>query len=279
MINNIWNHPKTTIAGLLLAVATVAGVLTTQGVTLGHAGTGTVVALVSGIATALLGLLAKDPGSNGSSSGSGGATAGVLVLCLLLAPLALGTQGCTSAQVNTAVSEINTYLPVAISLLNEALTIFGAVGVQPQAAVGGSSVAGVLQTINTDLAALQKPLSDYLQATSSSGKNSAWANIQAAMDTAVADTDNLLLIAKVSDPKSQQAGTIIISSLDAAVHVLDAYMSGAQSQQVVAAKVAKRAVKLNQVSQYWSQHDRQQISAALGVPYPVAYDYAVAHGF
>ena len=58
---NIWNHPKTSAAGLLIAVVSIAGVLSQQGVTLGKAGTGTVVSLASALATALLGLLAKDP--------------------------------------------------------------------------------------------------------------------------------------------------------------------------------------------------------------------------
>jgi hypothetical protein len=61
---NIWQHPRTSAMGLLLATVTIAGALSQQGVTLGHAGTGTVVTLISGIATALLGLLAKDPRSN-----------------------------------------------------------------------------------------------------------------------------------------------------------------------------------------------------------------------
>ena len=58
---NILNHPKTSAAGLLIAVASVAGVLSQQGVSLGKVGTGTVVSLASALATALLGLLAKDP--------------------------------------------------------------------------------------------------------------------------------------------------------------------------------------------------------------------------
>jgi hypothetical protein len=53
-------HPKTSLTGLLLAFSTVMGVLQQQGVSLGHLGTGTIVSLGSGVATALLGLLAKD---------------------------------------------------------------------------------------------------------------------------------------------------------------------------------------------------------------------------
>lgn len=53
-------HPKTSLAGVLLAVTTVLGVLQGQGISLGHAGTGTVVSLASALATAMLGLLVKD---------------------------------------------------------------------------------------------------------------------------------------------------------------------------------------------------------------------------
>ena len=58
---NIWNHPRTSADGLLIGVASIGSVLGQQGVTLGKARTGTVVSLASGMATILLGLLAKDP--------------------------------------------------------------------------------------------------------------------------------------------------------------------------------------------------------------------------
>jgi hypothetical protein len=58
---NIWNHPRTSLAGLLIAVVSIGGVLSQQGISLGHAGTGTVVTLVTAIASAVLGLLARDP--------------------------------------------------------------------------------------------------------------------------------------------------------------------------------------------------------------------------
>ena len=63
-ISNIWNHPKTSAAGLLIAVVTMAGVFSQQGISLGTAGTGTVVTLAGALASALQGLLAKDPGGN-----------------------------------------------------------------------------------------------------------------------------------------------------------------------------------------------------------------------
>jgi hypothetical protein len=66
MFSNIWQHPKTSAAGVLIAIVAIAGVFSQQGVTLGNAGTGTVVALVAACATALLGLLARDPQVQGS---------------------------------------------------------------------------------------------------------------------------------------------------------------------------------------------------------------------
>ncbi len=60
ILGRVIEHPKTSLVGVLLAMTTVLGVLQGQGISLGHAGTGTVVSLVSAIATAMLGLLAKD---------------------------------------------------------------------------------------------------------------------------------------------------------------------------------------------------------------------------
>jgi hypothetical protein len=60
-LSNVWQHPRTSLAGLLISAATLAGILSQQGITLGKAGTGTVVTLVGSLATALLGLIARDP--------------------------------------------------------------------------------------------------------------------------------------------------------------------------------------------------------------------------
>jgi hypothetical protein len=98
-ISNVWNHPRTSAAGLLIAIITVASVLSQQGVTLGAAGGGTVVTLVSAVATALLGLLARDPAGQPSSTGST-AKLGAWALISLLLPLPFvgGCSGVTIAQ-------------------------------------------------------------------------------------------------------------------------------------------------------------------------------------
>jgi hypothetical protein len=72
--SNIWQEPRTSAAGLLIATVTVAGVLSQQGITLGKAGTGSAVSLAGALATAFLGLLARDPGmaATATVSRSGG---------------------------------------------------------------------------------------------------------------------------------------------------------------------------------------------------------------
>lgn len=108
-LSNVWNHPKTSATGLLIAVATIAGVLSQQGVNLGHAGSGTVVTLAGALATAILGLLARDPGQSqttppppaippyriGSTAKLG---AWALIALLLPLPFLTGCSGTTVAQ-------------------------------------------------------------------------------------------------------------------------------------------------------------------------------------
>jgi hypothetical protein len=100
-ISNIWNHPKTSVAGVLIAIVTIAGVLSQQGISLGKAGSGTVISLVSAIATALLGLLARDPDGAASQQAGGSASQQAkLGAWMLVALLLLSTMtGCSAASV------------------------------------------------------------------------------------------------------------------------------------------------------------------------------------
>lgn len=81
IISNIWKHPVTTITGVLIAIITICGVLSQHGVTLGNAGTGTVVSLIGALATALLGMFAGD-GQKSSDSGTASAIGKTLSMLL-----------------------------------------------------------------------------------------------------------------------------------------------------------------------------------------------------
>ena len=63
LIQNITAHPKTTVLGLLSAAGMVVGLLTSQGVTGGHLGTGTVVGFAGALVAGLTGMVARDPGN------------------------------------------------------------------------------------------------------------------------------------------------------------------------------------------------------------------------
>lgn len=119
VLTNIWNQPKTSAAGLLIAVVSIAGVLSQQGISLGKAGTGTVVTLLSALATALLGLLAKDPetGTEGPRVQGTNTKLGAWMLIALTLSATLPTTGCTAST-----SELQSDAATLASALNNLAT-------------------------------------------------------------------------------------------------------------------------------------------------------------
>jgi len=63
LLENALAHPRTSVAGVLIALVSITGVLSQQGITFGKVGTGTVLGLITAMASTLLGLLARDPGA------------------------------------------------------------------------------------------------------------------------------------------------------------------------------------------------------------------------
>lgn len=136
--SNIWNHPKTSAAGLLIGVISIASVLAQQGLTLGAAGSGTVVTLVSAVATALLGLLARDPSSQTSSqsiaadqsktpssktpSSSPTAKLGAWALIALLLPLPFA-GGCSGTAVAQDIVNWTPALQSAVATVDSAASL------------------------------------------------------------------------------------------------------------------------------------------------------------
>lgn len=199
----------------------------------------------------------------------------VAALGLMLIPS--GMVGCTGQQVNTVVTDISQYLPTVLALLQDGITIYGALAVSPNTP---SPASAALATVQADVAALQQPIKDYLAASALSGtKATYWTNIQALVDTATKDADQLMQIAAVKDPGSQAAGVVVISSLDAAIHVLDGYVSSAQTPQQVAAKAAARSIKVSSVVKYWSRGDKQIVAKQFGAPFGLVLAEAESEGF
>ncbi len=256
---NIWQHPKTSIAGVLLAIITVAGVLSQQGVTLGHAGTGTVVALIASIGTALLGLLSRDPMPSPGTAGSASRLGAWALIALTLS--ATMTTGCTQQQKISVAQEIVNWAPSITSAVN---TIAATVAILAPADAAPIAVAAT--GLDTLSAAFQKGASDYLanpNQTTLAFLQSEIVKFQQSVNGA------LLATAGIKNPQSQQTATVAINALATIVNTTFGLIQSISSKTQVAAMAAQmhamnHPVYLRQVRPYLdaSAIERQRALAA-----------------
>lgn len=196
------------------------------------------------------------------------ALAGVMLSSILL----MGTMiGCTSADVQKAVSQVAAEMPAVESAVAAASAL---------ASVADPALAPVILPLNGIAQIALPQLQGLLQAYASNPTANTFANITTVIDSIVTNGDTALLAAsKISNPESQQKATAILASLDALLHVIDGFISQAQTPAQVQAKVAARTLKLKQVSQYWSDSDKSTVAAAFHAPYSTVYHQAVVQGF
>lgn len=180
----------------------------------------------------------------------------VLALALVMI---VSTTACTKAQVENVVKQIVAYTPTAIALAQQALTLVNAFGAS---AVPTSTVAQITSKLTT----LETVGNTYLsKSATASEKNVAWTSIITLVDSVVSDADSALLTSVgVKNSSSQQEITIGLGALSAALHIIDGYISTAQSSSDVQAKLAKRAIKLKTVSQFWTEQQKIEIAQAYG---------------
>ncbi len=254
-ISNIWNHPRTSAAGLLISVVTAAGVLSQQGITLGKAGTGTVVALVSALATALLGMLAQDPAVSAgqpvsATRASSSVRLGVWALIALLLPLPF-ISGCSAAKVAQQIVNWTPSLESAVATVDSTAallepadaTVFAAVTagfdatsnllvVQAKAYLANPS-AGVLAQLQTQVVTFQQQVNAALlqaaRIVNPAGQQHALAAVQA---LATVVTAMLSLIASISTKADVQRMAAQSEIKLSAVHSL---LPDSRSAQLVAA--------------------------------------------
>jgi len=229
-ISNVWNHPKTSAAGLLIAVVTIASVLSQQGVTLGAAGTGTVVSLVSAIATAFLGLLARDPGGETSSAGST-AKLGAWALIALLLPLpAAGCSGVTVAQ------DIVNWTPALQSAVAT---------VDSTAALLAPQDAPIFTAATIGFDAASNLLTAQAKAYLANPTASALAQMQTQVVTFQQQVNAALLqAAKIVDPASQQHAQAAIQAVATIATAILALVQSISSKAQVARMAAQSTIKL-----------------------------------
>lgn len=252
-VSNIWNHPKTSAAGLLIAIVTVAGVLSGQGIDLGRAGSGTVVTLIGALATALLGLLAQDPGqsqSNPSSSTSATAKLGVWALIALLFPLPFMT-GCSATSVAQDIVNWTPALQSAVATVDTTAALLAPADapIFAAATVGFDAASNLLVT--QARAYLANPSASLL------------AQIRTQVVAFQQQVDASVLAAvKIVDPASQKHALSAIQVVATVVSAIVALVQSISSKAAVTQMAAHSTVKLASVEPYLDRSQAVQIVAA-----------------
>jgi hypothetical protein len=252
-IANIWRHPKTTATGLLIAVATVGGVLSQQGVTLGKAGTGTVVTLASALASALLGLLARDPEENrpDGAAESAGATArlGAWALIALLMPLPF-VGGCSKTTVAQNIVNWTPALQSAVATVDSTAALLAPqdAPVFAVATAGFDAAAGLLVT--QAKAYLADPTAGTL------------AQMQAQVVTLQQQVNAALLrAARIMNPASQQHALAAINGVATIVNAILSLVQSISGKAQVAQMAAQATIKLGDVRPYLDETEAASVVA------------------
>jgi hypothetical protein len=230
-IANIWKNPKTSVTGVLLAVVTIAGALSQQGITLGTAGTGTVITLVSGMATALLGLLARDPGEQSTSTGST-AKLGAWALISLLLPLPF-MSGCSGKSVAQEIVNWTPTLESAVATVDTTAALLAPADapIFAAATVGFDAACNVLVVqAKTYLANPNATVLAQLQA--------AVVGLQQQVNA------SMLEAAKITNPNSQAHALNAINAVGTAVTAILALVQTVSSKAQVTQMAAQSTIKL-----------------------------------
>jgi hypothetical protein len=236
-ISNIWNHPKTSVAGLLIATVSVAGVLSQQGVSLGHAGSGTVVTLVSAIATALLGLLAKDPAAASPSSTSV-TRLGAWALIALLLPLPFSTA-CSGVTVAQDIVNWTPTLQSAVATVDSTAALLAPVDapIFTAATIGFDAASNLLVT--QAKAYLANPSASLL------------AQIQNQIVAFQQQVNSSVLeAAKIANPASQKHALSAIQAVATVVSAMLSLVQSVSSKSAVAQMAAHSTIKFAAVEPF-----------------------------
>jgi hypothetical protein len=258
VFSNIWNHPRTSAAGLLIAVVSIASVLSQQGITLGSAGTGTVVSLAGALASALLGLLAKDPGDAGSSSGSQ-VKLGAWALIALLLPLPF-LGGCTETTVAQNIVNWTPALQSAVAAVDSA----GALLAPGDSAVFAAATTGFDTASNLMTAQAKAYLANPSVSTLAQLQNQI-VTLQQQVNGAV------LQAARIVNPASQQHALATIQAVGTVVSAMLALVQSVSSKSAVEQMAARATIKMAAVRPYMNESEAAEIVAGhYGEPVAVA---------
>jgi hypothetical protein len=238
-LRNVWEHPRTSIAGILVAIGMVAGVLGQQGITLGNVGTGTVVSLVSAIAAALLGMMARDPGQQtnqqGGGAASGQAKLGVWALVALLMPLPF-LGGCSGRTVAQNIVDWTPVLQSAVASVDSAVAVLSPDDVKVYAAATAGFDAAAELMIAQAKAYLANPTAGTL------------AQMQVQVVALHEQVNAAMLQAlRIVNPESEKHALAAIQAVGTVVAVMLSLVQSVSSKDAVARMANASTVKMSAV--------------------------------
>jgi hypothetical protein len=240
-IANIWQHPRTSVTGILIAVSTVAGVLSQHGVSFGHAGAGTVVTLAGSLATALLGLLARDPAQPATQPAGASCTQSRLGVWMLIALLLQLTflSGCSQTT-------------VAKNIVNWTPTLQSAVAtVDTTAAQLDPKDAPVFAAATVGFDAASNLLVAQAKAYLANPSATVLAQMQAQVVVFQQQVNSALLqAARIMNSASQRRALASIQAVATAVTAILALIQSISGKQAVARMAAASTIKLAAVHPY-----------------------------
>ena len=248
LISNIWIHPRTSAAGLLIAAVTIAGVLTQQGITLGSAGTGTVVSLVSALGTALLGLLAKDPDPSPTSNNT--AKLGALMLCAVLVSGSIPLAGCSGKQVAQDIVNWTPALQTAVAVVDSTASLLAPADAPIFLAATASFDAATNLLVAQCKAYLANPSASLL------------AQLQSQIVTFQQQVNAALLqSARIVNPNSQPHALAAINGVATIVNAIFALVESISSKAAAAQMASQASIKISQVQPYLDRDQAARLVA------------------
>lgn len=264
MLSNIIQHPKTTLLGIITLLTTVLPVLIAQGVTLGHAGTGSVVQLIGGVLGALSLALAKDPGATSiPDAPASRPTSNLrsLAIVALLMPLSFAPAGCTGPQV---AQDIVNWTPTVISTANTVTSVVASLA-PADAAIIGAATAGFDAAANL--------LSQQAQAYLAHPSSTALGVLQTQVTALQQNVNKALLAALSISSSAQQKVLAAIQGLATAVTAVLALVASISSSGAKANMTAAAVVKVAQIKPLLLSPASVDVIA---VHYSVDHDHAFA---
>jgi hypothetical protein len=220
---------------------TIAGVLSQQGVTLGNAGSGSVVALISGIAAAFLGFLARDPKTGAQSSASGAGTTAKLGAWALIAVLlpTIFVSGCSGVTIAQDIVNWTPTLQSAVATVDSTAAILdpAAAPIFTLATVGFDAASTLL--VSQAKAYLANPSASLLQQLQAQV-----VNFQQQVNA------SLLAAARIMNPASQQHALAVIQMVATAVNAIFALIAQISGKVALASMVTSATITLAVVEPY-----------------------------